>query len=137
MSHALIFMKFEDGDSIGFNSATLKNILSQNNCQVTENPDGSSFVDFPLNGDSGTIGSEGSIYYDQDLAESFNIDRPYYDESLYKLWYALMKELEVCCFTDYGGEIFATSDISQHVPDGFLESCEKGVQIINSIEDLQ
>ena len=137
MSHGLIFMKFEDGDSIGFDAVALKSILSRNNCKIADNPDGSSFVEFPLNGESGTIGSEGSIQYHQELAESFNIDRPLYDESLYKLWFALMNELDVCCFTDYGGEIFATSDISQHVPEGLLEDCEKGVQIINTIEDLQ
>jgi hypothetical protein len=137
MSYVLIFMKFEDGDSVGFNKDRLKAILVRHMCEIKENSDGSSLVDFPLNGDSGTIGSEGSIFYHEGFAESFNIDRPYHDLSLHALWYDLMSELGVCCFPDFGGEIFATSDILSDIPEGLLGHCDTGLTIINTVSDLR
>jgi hypothetical protein len=138
MSHSILFSRFKDGESIQFDLDALKEILRKHGCEIDRPIAGGYMpVFFPMDGDDGTIGGdEGGISVEEGAAIEFAIGHPFYDEPMKKLAFDLIDKLGLCAYPDFGESIYATVSCEQDIPEELLESCESGLTVVTTPDQL-
>jgi len=128
MSHQQIFMSFESGEAVEFPLQPLVEILKRYGCRIIAKQHPMSLVEFPLEGDDGRIGSEGSIYTNNDGVLEVAIDGPRYNAEFFSLALEIIAKLNLCMFISSGDEAFVYNEYLIHDLPPSLAEVAKVVQ---------